>query len=103
MDQASMEALLSRIARLEEEQARLKAEVAVHRGALVWTMGVHQLTPEDRNPHHAVLDPLGLDLSFEPTRAADATADSAQAAQKARDFLADANAVFLARQKPNPG
>ncbi len=100
MDATETESLLSRLARLESEHARLKAEAAVYRGALVWLMGFHQLAPDDRNPHRAVLEPLGLDLSFQRTRAADPAIDPGLAAERAKKFVTDAEAVFVARQAP---
>ncbi len=93
------DALHARMASLEQEQTHLRADLAVHRAALVWLMGVHQLGPEDRNPQLAVVEPLGLDTSLQRVRQVDGKLDAASA-EAARAFLADAHAVFVARQQP---
>lgn len=100
MNEADAEALHAKLARLEGEVAALKADTAVHRGALVWLMGVHQLGPDDHNPKLAVLGPLDLDLNFNRTRPYAATPAELRAAAAARNFVEAAHRVFLSRQPP---
>lgn len=90
--------LEEQVAALTRELANLRAELAVHRGALVWTMGVHQLAPDDRNPHRAVLEPLGLDLSFEWIGSLPTDLDPETVRRKAEKFVEDAERVFRSRQ-----
>jgi hypothetical protein len=101
MDTSSTQALLSRIADLEEAFAQQSAEIAVYRGALVWLMGVHQLGFEDANPRRAVLEPLGLSLDCASVGDKDAAGVDPRLTKAARDFIEAAYGVFLSRQQPS--
>jgi hypothetical protein len=89
--------LLMRISQIEAELATVRVDLAIHRAALVWTMGVHQLSADDKNPHRAVLDALGLNLAFDRVSPVIEGLDPVQVAQKAKAFTEDAEAVFRTR------
>lgn len=96
MDTRDTEVLLTRIAKLEQTQARQAAEIAVYRGALVWLMGFHQLDHEDKNPRRAVLEPLGLSFDHAQTNPEGLT--DPQLTAIALEFVDAAHQVFLSRQ-----
>lgn len=93
---AGSDTLEERVVRMESELTALRAEAAVYRAALVWLMGVHQLSDDDQNPRRAVLEPLGMDPDYNnanPERPVDPNFRTVS-----RDFIEAAYRVFLSRK-----